>query len=56
MGEVRETFEIGEITVEIRRAMSKDGGFVAVAQNIRRSAWFTPMVDWLLEAMSSSPE
>jgi hypothetical protein len=53
--QVIETFEVGDITVEIGPAISKDGGLVALAQNIRSSAWFEPLVEQLLEAMASSP-
>ena len=54
--QVTETFEIGGITVEIGPPISKDGGLVAVAQNIRNVAWFEPLVEQLLEAMSASPK
>ena len=53
--QVIETFEVGGITVEIGPPISKDGGLVAVAQNIRSSAWFEPLVEQLLEAMAASP-
>ena len=53
--QVIETFEVGGITVEIGPAISKDGGLVAVARNIRGSAWFSLLVDGLLAAMAASP-
>ena len=53
--QVIEKFEIGGISVEIGPAISKDAGLVVVAQNIRQSAWFSPLVDRLLEDMASSP-
>ena len=53
--QVIEKFEIGGISVEIGPAISKDAGLVVVAQNIRQSAWFSPLVDRLLDDMASSP-
>ena len=52
---VLETFEVGGFKVEIGPAMSKDGGLVVVARNIRGSAWFPALVDRVLCAISSSP-
>lgn len=52
---VIETFEVGGFKVEIGPAMSKDGGLVVVARNIRGSAWFPALVDVVLAALSSTP-
>jgi hypothetical protein len=52
---VIETFEVGGFKVEIGPAMSKDGGLVVVARNIRGSGWFPALVDVVLAALSSAP-
>lgn len=53
---VLDTFEFSGITVEIGPAIPKDAGLVVVAQNIRGSAWFAPLVDRVLAAMAASPK
>jgi hypothetical protein len=52
---VIEKFEIGEISVEVGPAISKDAGLVPVVRHIRESEWFNALVDRLLAAIASSP-
>jgi hypothetical protein len=48
--------EIGGFIVEMGEPISKDGGLVVVAQRIRASQWFQPLVEGLLAAMARSPK
>lgn len=46
-------FNVGEISVVIGEAISKDAGLVPVAREIRRSSWFKQLVDELLAGFAA---